>query len=69
MWVWVCLDLHENVETRERVLRAWWWNIEEWRQGSGVLKIGVSNMRVFMVVTYGQWYLKETRKIQCEKEL
>jgi len=56
MWVWVCLDLHENVETRERVLRAWWWNIEEWRQGSGVLKIGVSNMRVFMVVTYGQWY-------------
>jgi hypothetical protein len=28
MWVWVCLDLHENVETRERVLRAWWWNIE-----------------------------------------
>lgn len=41
MWVWVCLDLHENVETRERVLRAWWWNIEEWRHASGVLKIGV----------------------------
>jgi hypothetical protein len=28
----------------------------EWRQRSGVLKIGVSNMRAFMVVTYGQWY-------------
>jgi hypothetical protein len=41
VWIWVCLDLHENVKTRERVLRAWWWNIEEWTRASGVLKIGV----------------------------
>jgi hypothetical protein len=41
MWIWVCLDLHENVETRERVFRACWWNIEEWTHASGVLKIGV----------------------------